>query len=399
MGPGETLQPGGQRDQGIELELEGQGQVRAITVQSVSGRFAVWDTLPSNRRWLIAVLHNNKTLNESDGGVAFRIRGKTKLTLWLEDNGSIAAEDSTFEVTVRFSDGKESRRIIAPATAPGGKTPKGEGLLSMGRGKRDLVGPEETLGSDGHNDWQFRLDLETRGTLIGLTLLDARPSGPAWDTLPGNRIPILAVTDAEGRILNRQNGSLNLPLYGKTTLYLWAGDRSNRLAGLKNFKVKAVFEDGRVLEFTPLSEGKNRDKEKTDREVVFRARYLGRQDSDRVSTSEVLVGDGLPDSRIRIYMELPSRGMRLTELAVPNPEAPPPSWSTSPGKNRWAILVTDPEEQILNGTDGSIFIDLGDRIQLSLWLADRGHLEQRGKRFVVRAVFENGKVEETSLLR
>lgn len=399
VGPNEKLQPGGNRDQGIDLELEGQGQVRTISVQSVSGRFAAWDTLPANRRWLVAVVHKDRPLNESDGGVAFRIRGKTKLTLWLEDNGSIAAGDSTFKVTVRFSDGKEISRIIAAATTPASKPPRGEGLALIGRGTRDLVGPEESLGSDGQADWQFRLDLNTRGTLIGLTLLEDRKNGPTWDTLPGNRTPLVAVTDAEGRILNRQNGSLNLPLYGKTTLYLWVSDRGNRLATRQDFKAKAVFEDGRVLEFTPVTREKPGGQEEKSDKVILRARYLGRQDSDRVSASGVLVGDGFPDSRIRIYMELPARGMRLKEIAVIDTEAPSPSWNTTPGKSRWAMLVTDPGGQILNGTDGSILIDLEDKIQLSLWVADQGRMERRENRFIVRALFENGNAVQTSLLR
>lgn len=395
VSPGEKPGPGGNADHGIELKLEGQGQVQAIQVKSVSGRFAAWDTLPANRRWLLGVLHGEKLLNNEDGGISFRIRGKTDLILWLEDNGAIEDGNSTFQVTVTFSDGEEIKRNIA-LPREHGKPSSEDRLTFMGRGERDLIGDEEKLGSNGRKDWRFRLDLNTRGTLIGLTLLGEGQDAPTWDTLPGNRVPLVAVTDAQGRLLNRQNGSMDLPLYGKTTLYLWVDGRGNKLSH-KSYRAKAVFDDGRVLEFGPGNRPATESEEKT--EPVIRARYLGRQDSDKVSPSEILIGDGLPDSRIRVYLEMPERGRRLKALSVEMIKKPSRSWDTLPGNGRWAILVTDEAGEILNGTDGSILIDLGRKTQLSLWLGDRGELNRTEMDFRVRAFLDDDSVMETPLLR
>lgn len=398
VGPGEKTVPGGKTDRGIELELEGEGEVQAIQVRSVSGRFSAWDTIPSNRRWLLGVEYRGKLMNETDGGVSFRVRGKTRLTLWLEDNGAVESGDTTFQVQVIFGDGEKIEKNITASREDTMSSRKND-LTFMGRGERDLLGLGERLGSDGTSDWQFRLDLDTRGTLIGLTLLSNEKNDLTWDTLPGNRIPLVAVTDAEGRLLNRQNGSMNLPLYGKTTLHLWVGGKGPRLAGNGSYRAKAVFEDGRVLEFGAHTRNDTITRPEREKEPVFRARYLGRQDSDRVSPSEILIGDGLPDTGLRIYLEMPEKGKRLKGLSVEAKRVPSRGWDTQPGNKRWAILVTDAEGEILNGTDGSILLDLGIKTQLSLWLGDRGELDRPGMDFVVRAYLEDDTVLETPLQR
>ncbi len=398
VGSGEKLRSGGKNDRGIELQLQGEGRVEGISVKSVSGRFAAWDTYPSNRRWLLGIEHRGNTLNNKDGSVSFRLENTPRLTLWLEDNGAVASGDSTFQVIVTFSDGKQLKRNVALSKES--RTPTtSKALTFMGHGGRDLVGYGEKLGSDGQKDWRFRLNLNTRGTLIGLTLLGENRNSPTWDTLPGNRIPLLAVTDSKGRLINRQNGSIKVPLYGKTTLYLWASGRSKRRSPGKNYRVKAVFDDGRVLEFGAEPHIKPESKSDASKKIVFRARYLGRQDQDRVSPSEILVGDSLPDNRIRIYIEIPGKARQLKTLSVETRKPLGQGWDTIPGNGKWAILVTDSTGEILNGTDGSILINLEQKTQLSLWLGDRGELSRSGMDFRVKATLNDDTVIQTRLLR
>jgi hypothetical protein len=394
VGPSEELRSAGSADRAISLKLSGSGRIRSIQVLSVRGRFSAWDTTPGNGRWLVAVEDNGQIVNDPNGTVDITFRESFSGRLWIEDNGAIAAGDTTFKIVVEFSDGE---KLESPVTLSTGDR-AGGGLVRtfafQGQSEQDLVGDGERPGSDGRRDWRFRLDLSARGTLIAATL-SLGQSLHQWDTLAANDIPLLAVTDGEGYLLNRPDGTIRVPLYGETTLFLLASAPSGvfNARGGPEPSLRLVFDDGRIIETT----GTVRERPSAPGPTMT-ARTVDLPGRDMTTSSEILVGDGRPDHAVRLTFASLPKGSRLIELSL-KPRGTGHGWDTVPGSGHWALAVTDREGNILNGTDGSLSLSVGTEETLILWLTDDGALANRGRPFLLRALFADGTTLEAELQR
>ena len=123
---------GGDRvgDWSFGFRLRGSGTVTSITIRNTNGQYSVWDTIPGNSSWLVAVYSGQRRLNRSDGSVMFNVNGVMDLTLYVADNGSLAAGRTRYKITVKFRDGRvaefdpaTTRTVLAPS--PGGGQPSG----------------------------------------------------------------------------------------------------------------------------------------------------------------------------------------------------------------------------------------------------------------------------------
>lgn len=395
VGPSEKAGAAGSADRAIALSLSGSDQILSIQVLSVRGRFAAWDTTPGNGRWLIGVEDDGHLLNKADGSIDLAFRDGLSLRLWLEDNGAFAGEETTFKVIVELKSGK---KLESPITLSSGQQ-AGGGIVKtfafQGRSGQDLVGRGERPGADGTKDWRFRIDIAARGTIIS-AILSLKGSPHRWDTLPGNDAPLLAVTDGEGHLLNRQDGSIRIPLYGETTFFLLAAAPSGVFSDQATLatSLQLVFDDGRIVEAS-LSDAKDVTPPPS---ASVTARLLPGTGRDITFSSEVLMGDGRPDRAVTVaFRNLPA-GARLIEVAI-EPRRSGRGWDTVPGNGWWAIAVTGDDGAILNGTDGSLSLPLDREATLTLWLTDEGVLSAGSRDFVLRAVFADGQVLETEIRR
>lgn len=217
-GKNENLKGDGTADASARIVLQGAGTVRAISVKSIKGDAAEWDTIPGNGRWLVAVTHSGKVLNNPDGSLGIEIQGKVTLDLWMTDNGAIKNGRSQFEVTVTFDDGSTLKRVIGAADQAAATDVKMESAQWVQQ-NRDLTGGNEKLRGDGKPDSSARIVLTGSNTIASISVKSVKGEVAEWDTIPSNGLWLLAVTHS-GKVLNKQDGSVEIPFRDKVTLDL-----------------------------------------------------------------------------------------------------------------------------------------------------------------------------------
>lgn len=245
-GRNEKLAGDGAPDESIRVMVQGSGKLTGVTVKSVKGG-TEWDTLPGNKAWLVAVTANDKTLNQKDGSLEADIRGKTVLDLWLTDNGAIEKGRSAFEVLLVFSDGSVLKQKIDEEEEQAEDEEFEGRAVFLGQGNRDFTGQNEKKAGNGKPDLQAELTVETPGTVVAVAVQSLSGKKGEWDTVPGNSKWLLAVADKNGSLLNRADGSISIPISGKTSFSLWFED-NGEFSG-RNLKAIVVltYDDGRVL--------------------------------------------------------------------------------------------------------------------------------------------------------
>jgi hypothetical protein len=250
----------------------------------------------------------------------------------------------------------------------------------------DFVGPAERRGGDFDKDRQFSLVLRGKGILTGIRLRSLK-GGASWDTLSGNKIPLVGVGDAgKTGLLNRDDGSLRIPLKGTTSLTLYAGGDGASQPG--PYRVSLVFDDGRVLE----RETGNSGAAETPT-AGLKLSVLGRPSSlkaDRVGPHEGIKKNGKPDWGFFIRLDGLEGEKTLTGLSVRSLDNAG-AWDTIPGNSRWQLLVRKPGGAFLNEADGSLFLPLSGSAKLQLWMEDfKGALNRKKGAVRVEAIFEDG---------
>ncbi|SMD02298.1 hypothetical protein SAMN02746065_12211 [Desulfocicer vacuolatum DSM 3385] len=113
VGRNERFQGDGSPDSQLRLEIEAPDKtIASLVVRQAGTPNAIWDTIPENRVWLVAVTKKNKPINLTDGSLGYTLGKKEeKLDLWLQDNHTIAAGKEQLELVIRF-DNNES--LILP---------------------------------------------------------------------------------------------------------------------------------------------------------------------------------------------------------------------------------------------------------------------------------------------
>jgi hypothetical protein len=104
-GKRETIDGDGIDDAHFRVSFSTISVVDQITIRNIDGTNAMWDTVPGNGVWGIAVFMNDNLRNRPDGSVRFAVEGETVLDLLVADNGAVTGGKTRFEVIVRFNDG------------------------------------------------------------------------------------------------------------------------------------------------------------------------------------------------------------------------------------------------------------------------------------------------------
>jgi hypothetical protein len=113
VGRNEVFQGNGSPDSQLKLEIEVPDRtITSLVLRQADTQKPVWDTIPDNKTWLMAVTQKNKAINRADGSLQYTPgKGKEKLVLWLQDNHMIAAGKQELELVISF-DNNES--LIIP---------------------------------------------------------------------------------------------------------------------------------------------------------------------------------------------------------------------------------------------------------------------------------------------
>ncbi len=404
-GKRETLGKDGTNDAHFQVRFTTLSVVDQVTIRNVDGTNAVWDTVPGNGIWAIAVFQDGKLKNRADGSVRFTVDGDTVLDLWVADNGAVAGGKTRFEVIIRFDDGTTFSETAVPGT-PEGKSPV-EDILSAvlyAPATTDIANRGETVGANGTPDWRITLSLAGEGTVISFIVRGIEGSVAEWDTLPGNKKPLVVVTDSGGKILNAPNGSVSIPLAGRKDLSLWLDDAGALSEATNKFRVIAVLSDGRTFERLIERPSPHLPAPKGTGEVVesdsVRPFYMGKGPRNILGKGEpadITKGlDANPDAHVRL--RLASLDGTIESLTVESLDGQGGDWDTIPGNGRWHIAVTETATgPVLNKNDGSFTRKVSGSSEFHLWLADNGKLSANpaGYRVVVR--FTDGRALSQNL--
>lgn len=396
-GRNNRLRGDGTADYEMQVVLQGTGTLTGVTVRSIEGQSAQWDASPDSKSWLVAVMQSDKVLNKPDGSINVHLRGKSALDLLLTDNGAIANGKSRFEVSFTFSDGTVAARVVeTEGASPSEGTFSGSAVL-RGSGTRDLVGKNEQRRGNGTNDWKVDLNVNTPGTLSGIKIENTSGSAGHWDTIPGNGRWLIAVTEPNGNILNRSDGSILIAISRETELELWIED--NNSLGDRGIvsHITLTYDDGRVLsrEIVRRVDTDRGEQQDDKREVRFSGPRQA-SSSDYVGSRE-RIG---PDGNFDWLFEFQIRGKgRVVAVAVESIGTSSGIWDTVPGNGNWALGVVVPGKGgkgLLNNYDGSVSFDVPPNHNLQLFMEDNGSLRRGAANFRISVTWSDGSTTKAT---
>lgn len=392
-GRNEALRGDGNPDDRIRLELDGSGTLVSVEVRNIvnGNPTAAWDTIPGNGRWALAAVEGNRMLNRSDGSVEVDLSGRTVLDLWMSDNGVISRGGNRFETVLRFSDGHILRGIIDEgAIEPTPTQTRGLDAIFAGEGNRDLVGRNEERSGNGRRDWRVDVNLERSGTITGMKVANVRGPAGEWDTIPGNGKWLLGVTQTDGEVLNRSNGSIRFSVPRSGELILWLENNGSLGKAETRSVLTVTYDDGRVFEQEIQPYSGTSDSSDGD---LIEATFAGTGNRDYVGRNETLRGDGRRDSRFDIRF---NETGTLTGIRIVN-TTKGGEWDTTPNNKRWLVAATRPNGAVLNASNGSIRLPVKGTTSLQLWVEDNGTLDNPDSSFRITLSFRDGKTLETTL--
>ncbi|BBB33473.1 hypothetical protein TTHT_2033 [Thermotomaculum hydrothermale] len=104
----ERIKPDGKRDYVVKVEIKNckLKKIKEIMIKNTSGKFSVWDTVPNNRYWALAVEKNGRLVSKRDSSVNILLKTNNEtLYLYLPDNGSIKRGATHYKLFIFFADG------------------------------------------------------------------------------------------------------------------------------------------------------------------------------------------------------------------------------------------------------------------------------------------------------
>lgn len=387
--------PSGLNDWELVARVKGSGTITGFKLTNTAGDAATWDTLPASGTPFIAVtLPTTEVLNRADGSVSIPINGESTFHLWVEYSGSLGKEATRTKLVILMQDGSVAERTIGlPATQ--GKAAQILSLDYRGVGYFDFVNSGKKPGSNINPDHRFDVEIEGAATITGVRVKNAGSGDRVWDTLAETNNPLVGVTERDGGLLNKSDGTLSHNVTGKTLLSLWVEEKGEMSKG--QYRVTLLLSDGRVLEKeTPkgaTSGEKPRPADKSpDRAPVERSARMTAKPV-KLATSVVAkketTGSG---GQNNASMILRVRGTgTVTYLSLAN-QTGSGVWDTIP-KNGRPILGVRQKGKLLNRADSSVNIPIKNMTELELIAEDNGTLLKAGARYLLTLFWADG--EET----
>ncbi len=107
----EEIKPDGEKDYLLELTISYRGKtIKDIEIRNINGQFTVWDTIPRNGMWALAVVKNGQLYSYNDSSIRpiTLNNNREKILIYLPDNGSIRKGNTDYKLTVFFTDGSSA---------------------------------------------------------------------------------------------------------------------------------------------------------------------------------------------------------------------------------------------------------------------------------------------------
>ena len=248
VGPWEEIAPDGYGDGRFALKVRGRGvSITAVEIRSISGKYAVWNTISGDGKPAIAITDDwGNLVNLPNGSVNIPLMGSRLLYLYVWDNGIINDPQARFRITVWFSNGRRAISLVKRESFY--KTPLVvESCVIMGNGPKDLVSSAEDLKRDYRPDLHLILNVRGNAVITGIELYSTRGGFARWDTYYGNGYPLIAVTDSAGRLLSAYDGSIYIRISGRRVLNLWCYDNGVAAEKDSSFRIVLTLANGRKI--------------------------------------------------------------------------------------------------------------------------------------------------------
>ena len=372
-GSGTATSPDGKTDAVFTLYVSGAQAIRDITLTNETTGIT-WSA-SSQSNFMAVKSSQGQFINASGYMPVTPVLLAGRFTLIINDAANAVPKDSKFTAKATLIDGKttsastEVKASSVPRAASGrpervpgerrsdqanGGSGAGREMISLFESRSesgmDLAGSGESIGADGHKDYIFDavirvpLGLQVKGLKI-----TAKNGGDVseWDTVPGNRIPLLVLVDGSKNIINKSDGRVSFENEMKCMMLV--NDKNGILSrpGTRS-KLTVTLSDGRMAE-KEASAG---------RAIVgqnsVKAEFRGTGRYDFVGQSKKFESNMNPDSFIKVSVN--AKG-KLTGVRVTNTKNGA-NWDTVAGnKNPLAMLITSDGKK-LNNADGTVAFDI-----------------------------------------
>ncbi len=115
----------------------------------------------------------------------------------------------------------------------------------------DLVSQSETLGPDGHKDVQIDVPVDPGPAISRIQVRNVDGTASNWDTIPNNVCWAIGVADRRKpqALLNRQDGSVQIPVKEQSELLLYLQDNGAFRGGGTQFEVLVTREGGQETSY------------------------------------------------------------------------------------------------------------------------------------------------------
>ena len=261
VNPGKTVGGDDKADGLFVLTVEATDRdIVAIQIRNVDGTASAWDTVPSSKNGAVGVALVSDPIslvNSKDGSVRIKVKDKVDLNLYVADNGSIQEGRTNYRVAVTFSDGQVAwcpAKKGLPKREDRETKPAEQAQVNflgtwLGTVSTDAVGKYPGLKPDGTGDAQFGLDIEVtpKNTIRGIEIQNLIDPGQRWGTTgttAGAWGLGVAYQSAPRSILNRPDGSINIPIYGREQFLLYAADPEDFAKESGNLRLVVHMGDG-----------------------------------------------------------------------------------------------------------------------------------------------------------
>lgn len=405
LGMTSSRTPDGKYDASFTIDVSGAQAIKEISLKNeTTGKS--WSTSPSGSAELLLVQDaNGAVINKSSRMPVTPVLLAASFKLFINDAVSSIPKDSSFAVTVTLIDNKTvtakttakavaSNQTTKPAPTttqtPAAQTSASDPIASFetrGTSDFDLAGDGEKIGGNGKNDFQFDIKFSFKDlTVKGLKLTASAGSKKAeWDTVPGNKIPLVVMIDASKNIVNKADGSVTFTGSGETFYSLLVHDKDGILnAPNVKTKITMTLSDGRMVEKEAVK-GK-----KILGDNAIQAEYKGTGKYDFVGQSEKMESNMNPDRFISAAVNATGTitGVRIKDTKSGN------IWDTIPSNKYPLAVVMDLKGTKLNKADGTVSIPVKGTTELHI-----GFDEENDKNtgpYQVTFVLDNGQLMETT---
>ncbi|MBI4965686.1 MAG: hypothetical protein HY913_20580 [Desulfomonile tiedjei] len=275
---------------------------------------------------------------------------------------------------------------------------RGEALF-LGVKKSDRVGKTSAI-PDGKPDAVFSLTLNPQPSKARITEIEIQAvSGSAgiWNTRGKSPdIGFVGVAKAKNpaQIVNPKGGELNLnPLEDKGLLLFITEDPALSQTD-RRFQVKVSHKDGSAWTVPVKAEAAASPVDAGVKAGAYPVRMSavlkGVSNYDAVGPGKSITGDDKADGLFVLTVE--ARDKQITAIEIRNVDGVASAWDTVPNSDKPSVgvaLTSDPV-RLLNNRDGSVAIQVKDKVDLNLYVADNGSIAAGKTNYRISVKFSDG---------